>query len=70
LYVDELLKIVADGNMFTYEEAEQVIETGMHEWYEGMPDLFGRTGVGHEETALVRGARTPGNRCRGGRNRC
>jgi hypothetical protein len=34
LSVDELLKIVADGNMFTYEETEQMIETGMHEWYE------------------------------------
>jgi hypothetical protein len=38
--IDELLKIVADGNMFTYEETEQMIETGMHEWYEGMPDLW------------------------------
>jgi hypothetical protein len=27
--IDELLKIVADGNMFTYEETEQMIETGM-----------------------------------------
>jgi hypothetical protein len=25
--IDELLKIVADGNMFTYEETEQMIET-------------------------------------------
>jgi hypothetical protein len=39
--------------MFTYEETEQMIETGMHEWYEGMPDLFGRTLVEHEEMALV-----------------
>jgi hypothetical protein len=22
------------------EETEQMIETGMHEWYEGMPDLW------------------------------
>jgi hypothetical protein len=49
--IDELLKIVADGNMFTYEETEQM-KTGMHEWYEGMPDL-GRTLVEHEEMALV-----------------
>lgn len=51
--VDEILKIVVDGNMFTYEEAEQMIETGMHAWCEGTPDMFGRTVVQHEESALV-----------------
>jgi hypothetical protein len=49
--IDELVKIVADGSMFTYEETEQMIETGMHEWNQVMPDLFGRTIVEHEETA-------------------
>jgi hypothetical protein len=51
--IDELLKIVVEENMFTYEEAEEMIETGMHEWYVGMPDLFGRTSVEREETALL-----------------
>jgi hypothetical protein len=60
------LKIVADGNMFTYEETEQMIETGMHEWYEGMPDLWTNL-VEHEEMVclwLFEHARNRGRRAK------
>lgn len=39
--IDELLKIVADGNMFTYEEAEQMVETNCTSGTRGCPIILG-----------------------------